>query len=247
MTLKATLISCLFLWSCKSNKANDEFSMMAPAVVDAQLEYLDKRLISYSRISEDGRNLYHESLYLDSVATEFKDLISNQGEVSVQDRYALFDHFEKVFGEHPAIDFDKFNSLKHVAFSNILDVDYLRLYIKSNLVTILYDLDLLPFNSWSTMVSAPKSINYGEEFEIAIGNIAWNSRMPHKIFIAKDPSKDEMEGNILDTLEQNERGVFVFKTKNYKKGENEIQFFSVLDVPDRSNGVIQNRVTFTVK
>jgi hypothetical protein len=248
MTFRLTLFLSFVLFSCKeqSDKFNYETSI-ASKVYEAQLKYLDNTLYNYSEISKSGAYYFQENHYLDEAANKFKKQITKGGVLTTAEKEAFYDHFEKTFAGNNRIDFDLFKQLRNLPIKTTSDIDLLRVYIKNNFVCILLNNKLLPYDTWSTMACAYKStINKGEEFEVALGNTAWNNAQPNEWFLVKRNEDSLTKENIIDTLHQDISGIVYFKTKTYKKGENRLTFISRLNAPGRQR-MLSREVTFFVK
>lgn len=222
MRSQQALLLLIILFSCKNkaDKFNYETSI-ASMVYQAQLKYLDNTLSRYARLSKEGNYYFEENDYLNEVTDQFKIKIATGGAITQEDKNNFYNHFEKAFTTNSLIDIDIFKELKELPIKTLSDVDLLRIYIKNNFVCLLLNTKLLPFNTWSTMASTNKStINYGEYFEVALANTAWNSAQPNEWFLVRKDNDSLNKENILDTLHQDETGVVYFKTKKYKRGEN---------------------------
>jgi len=249
MNIKLLLLISIVLLSCKDkrDKFNYETSI-ASKVYQAQLKYLDNTLFNYARISKTGNYYFQESHNLDKIAKEFQEKIKKGESITGEEQRTFYEDFEKTFTSNGLINADILKELKELPIKTVSDVDYLRLYIKNNFVCILLNNKLLPYDSWSTMASANKwTINNGEEFEVSLANTAWNDAQRNEWFLVKNDYDTLTKENIIDTLHQDETGTIIFKTKNYKKGENVLTFISKLNTPVDDYRIISRQVVFTVK
>ncbi len=249
MNFKLLLLISIVPLSCKENrdKFNYETSI-ASKVYQAQLKYLDNTLFNYSRISNKGDYYFQQSINLDKIAKEFQDKIKKGVAILNEEQRNFYENFEKSFLPKGLINTDILEELKRLPIRTVSDVDYLRLYIKNNFVSLLLNNKLLPYDTWSTMASAEKwSINNGEEFELRLANTAWNNAQRNQWFLVKNDYDTLTKENIIDTLYQDETGIVTFKTKNYKTGENILTFISKLNTPVDDYRILSRQVVFNVK
>ncbi len=239
----------VILFSCQQKK--DDFNYetsIASKVYQAQLKYLDNTLFNYARISKTGDHYFQESFALDKIAKAFQHKIEKGGDITTDEQTDFYKRFEKSYISNSLINADILKELKALPISTVSDVDYLRLYVKSNFVSILLNNKLLPYDSWSTMASASKwEINQGEVFEVSLANTAWNDAQRNEWFLVKNGYDTLTKENIIDTLHQDQFGTVSFTTKNYKRGENVLTFISKLNTPVDDYRVLSKKVTFTVK
>jgi hypothetical protein len=114
------------------------------------------------------------------------------------------------------------------------------------LKSILQDNKPPPYDSFSTMASAPKwTIKKGEEFEMRMNITAANSKQAAEWYILKDGGGALTKENIIDTLIPDSFGEVTFKTTNYHKGENEIIYAVNLKLPG-GNQALYKRILFHV-
>jgi len=242
-----TLITTALV-SCRNRP--DKFSYetsIASKVYEAQLKYLDNTLRNYARFSKTGAYYFGESSYLDTIAGKFQSKIKNGGAITEDEKTTFYDHFEKTFFHNGLIDFKTFNQLKALPIKTVSDVDLLRIYVKYNYVSILLNNKMLPFTSWSTMVSAKEwTIKNGQPFEVELASTAWNGEQPNEWFLVKEATYSLTKENVIDTLYQGRDGVVTFSTKHYKIGENKLTFVSKMNTP-KGDHYLYRQVMFYVK
>jgi hypothetical protein len=216
-------------------------------VHEAQIKYLDNTLYNFANNSKEGYYYYTESKYLDSICDLFRVNFLQNGKVTDREKDNLYNHYEKVFTSHPVVDLKIYNELKELPINNLSDIDQLNMYIKNNFISILLNNRLLPFNMWGTLTQFKTEIKTGEEFMVTLGNTAWSDEKPHEWFLVKKEEIGLIPDNILDTIHQLENlGLFLYKTKDYKKGKNTLTFISKLNTAFREK-TLSTQVEFYVK
>ena len=242
-------MTIIFLtFSCKNNKQKFNYeSSISAKVNEAQIKYLENTLYNFANNSKEGYYYYTESKYLDSICEFFRVDFLQSGKVSDHEKDNLYNHFEKVFSTHNVINLDIYHELKKLPINSISDIDQVNMYFKNNFISILLNNRLLPFNMWGTLTQYKNEIKKGEEFLVTLGNTAWSDEKPHECFLVKNEEIGLTGDNIIDTIHQLDNlGLFLYKTKEYKKGKNTLTFISKLNTAF-SEKTLSTQVEFYVK
>lgn len=239
--MKITVITCgvilpLLVLSCKGpQKDNFEYqSSIASQVYKAQMLYCDQTLTHLGNRSKQGAYFKQESNYIDNKANSFKAILKQGRLIQDAEKAAFYERIERAFGStpHALIDQDILRELKTLPMESVSDVDLVRLYVKNYFVCILLNHAGMPFNYWGLMSSTETpEIRQGEEFVVSLANTAWTEKNINDWFLVHNSSGGLTKENIIDTLHLNQQGEVVFKTKNYKKGENRLVFISRVNLP----------------
>ena len=225
------IFSVLIFTSCSRHIDNLNYeSNIAPIVYKAEMDYLDNRLFYYKTLSEKGGYYNKENEILERLTNSFNEKIKKDEQITFSEQNSFLNHFEATFKNSPYVNFEKYDELKKLPFKTVSDVELVKGYIKSCFVYILQDNKLLPFDSFGPQVCTDKqTITNGETFNYTLSINAFNSRQPFEWYLVKDNHKPLAKENIIDTLKPIEnQGLVYVETKNYKKGENNLQFLSRL-------------------
>jgi hypothetical protein len=225
MKFLPTLFLMYFVCSCKNEKTFDYETSIASKVFIAEIKRLDNTIGNYST----NRN----NNYLDDLNTKADDFIDSCKNafrknpklnlVRLQEKMKKFD---TIFSKNLGSDKTFLQDLILLGTNTVSDLDQLRLHIKSNLVAMAYANKIQSYTGYSAIALAPAVIKNGDEFEVLLSQIAWNTREPDQWYLMKGDADTLTKESVLDTLKQNEYGAYTYKTRKYQRGENELVFFT---------------------
>jgi hypothetical protein len=224
MKYLATLFLLFFLYSCKNKEKFHYETSIASKVYEAEIKLLNYRIYDYSKNFDNAGNLLGLNNELDKLIDSSQDVLSKEHAVNasrLKQRLTKFDSlFTSKFGHEKSV----INEFMSLGITTQSDLDQIRLYIKMNLVNLMYFSKIHPYNSYSILLSAPRTIKYGEEFEVEMAHTLWNRYNPDQWWIITSQADPDSPDVIIDTVKPDKMGFFRYKTKNYKRGENEIVF-----------------------
>jgi hypothetical protein len=200
---KLTTISLLLVVaSCTSKEKDFSYKTEIGSIAyQAQVEYFDRIIAIYSKISDTGYYYFHQDSILIEKISSLKQEFENSQAISITEQKEFLSYFEKTFNNSRFVNFKKLNELKNTPIKTLSDIDVLSLYIKSCFVSILNANKLLPFDTMGIMTSADNwHVKNGENFKVAINSTASNSQQPTEWFIVKDGNAGLTKDNIIDTL-----------------------------------------------
>jgi len=235
------------LFSCKHPDSVTYTTGIGSITYQAQLDYFNQTIRYFSRLSDTGRYYWTQDSILEAKANELQLKLQQGRPLSSSDQKALIEPFEKNLIVYPFVDSTKMGELKKTPITSVSDIDLIKLYIKSCFVAVLHDNRLLPFDTWGTMASADSwQIKPGEEFRVTLAASATASFNPIEWYQVVSVAQGLVRTNIIDTLIPDRFGEVVFKTKNYKKGDNHLSFLAKMKRANRED-ILSKTLTFTVQ
>lgn len=228
------LVLLTLLLSCKNQRYQVEETTLSGQVISSQLMYLDRTILTYSDVSRIGKSFRDENNFLDEETLKMKEQLSKGKKISDEQRLEIINHFKKICSGFGVYEFDIFDDSNKIQIKTVSDVELFRLYVKNYMAAILINSKLLPKDIWTTMASSDSfNIKNGQEFKVSLATIACNRQRRDEWFLVKDDLENPLtKENIIDTLFRDDNCEYHYRTKKYKKGENNLIFVTKIPYKD---------------